>query len=91
VILGISFDTPEENKAFKEAQGFPYPLLSDVDKSVGETYGAKRGPDEQWGDFAKRLTFLIGPDGVVRRVYDVHDVGTHPETVLADILSGAAH
>lgn len=91
MILGISFDTPEENKAFKEAQGFPYQLLSDQDFAVGEAYGARKGPDEQWRDFAKRVTFLIDPAGVVRRVYEVQDVATHPETVLADIVSGAAH
>jgi thioredoxin-dependent peroxiredoxin len=93
VILGASFDTPEENKAFKEAQGFPYPLLADTDKSVGAAYGAKKGDDEQWADFAKRVTHLIDPDGVVRRAYTVTDVATHPETVLNDILSlsGAAH
>lgn len=87
----MSFDRPDENKAFKDAQAFPYPLLSDEDRSVGEAYGAKKGPDEQWADFPKRLTFLIDPAGVVRRVYTVSDVATHPEAVLNDILSGAAH
>ncbi len=91
MILGISFDTPAENKAFKEDQAFPYQLLSDADRAVGEAYGAKKGEGEQWADFPKRLTFLIDPHGIVRRVYEVQDVATHPETVLADILSGAAH
>jgi peroxiredoxin Q/BCP len=91
VILGISFDTPEENKAFKEAQGFPYQLLSDTDFATGEAYGARKGPEEQWRDFAMRKTYLIDPAGVVRRVYEVQDVSTHPDQVLADILSGTAH
>jgi peroxiredoxin len=37
------------------------------------------------------VTYLIDPAGVVRRVYNVEDVSTHSEVVLADILSGAAH
>jgi peroxiredoxin len=63
--------------------------LSDVDKSVGAAYGAKKGDDEQWNDFAKRVTVLIDPEGVVRRTYTVSDVTTHPDTVLADIRSSA--
>ena len=38
-----------------------------------------------------RKTYLIDPAGVVRRVYDVQDVATHSDEVLADILSGTAH
>ena len=90
MILGISFDTPEENKAFAEAQGFSYRLLSDVDKSVGEVYGTKKAPDEQWADFANRYTFLIDPDGVVRKVYQVKDAGAHPDEVLEDIKTLSA-
>ena len=36
-ILGISYDTPADNKAFQEGQGFPYRLLSDSDKSIANT------------------------------------------------------
>ena len=86
-MLGISFDTPEENRAFAEAEGFPYRLLSDTDRKVGEAYGAVRAPDEQFANFAKRLTFLIDPAGVVRRTYAVSDVAAHPDEVLADITS----
>jgi len=62
-------------------------LLSDVDRTVGELYGSKKGPDEQWADFARRNTYLIDPEGTVRRVYDVKDINAHPDEVLADILS----
>ena len=52
---------------------------------MGEVYGAKKKPDEQWADFANRLTFLIDPEGVVRKVYKVKDVAAHPDEVLEDI------
>lgn len=39
----------------------------------------------------KRVTFLIDPAGVIRKVYEVQDVAGHAEVVLGDILSGAAH
>lgn len=84
-ILGISFDTPAENLAFAEAQSFPYRLLSDHDHAVGGAYGTERAPDEKGYGFAKRLTFLIDPDGVVRKVYEVSDFSGHSGEVLDDI------
>jgi peroxiredoxin Q/BCP len=89
-ILGISFDTPEDNKAFAEAEGFPYPLLSDPDKAMGDAFGATKGPDEQWPMVPKRLTFLIDPNGVVAKTYEVTDVGAHPDQVLADLRALSA-
>jgi peroxiredoxin Q/BCP len=85
VILGASFDTPAENKAFAEAQEFPYRLLSDSDSSVGTAYGVKKGPDEQYPEYASRKSFLIDPDGMVRKVYEVTDVAAHPQQVLDDL------
>src|SRR6266508_3490552 len=35
VVVGISFDRPEDNRAFAEKDGFPFRLLSDVDRTVG--------------------------------------------------------
>ena len=43
-VLGISFDTVDENRAFAEKFEFPYRLLCDVDRSVGIAYGAADGP-----------------------------------------------
>jgi thioredoxin-dependent peroxiredoxin len=87
VILGASFDTVEENRAFAEAQNFGYRLLADTSKEVGEAYGVKKPPEEQWADFPRRITYLIDPDGIVRRTYQVTDVAANPEEVLADIRS----
>ena len=84
-MVGTSFDPPEKNKAFAEAEAFPYRLLSDLDHAVGEAYGTARPPDHDWAAVARRKTFLIDPEGVVRMVYDVKDFGGHPAEVLADL------
>jgi len=84
-VLGASFDTPEENKAFADAQGFGFPLLSDVDRNVGRAYEVVRAPDERYADFPERRSYLIDPDGVIRRVYSVTDVTAHADEVLADL------
>jgi peroxiredoxin Q/BCP len=83
--VGVSFDTPEDNKAFAEAQGFGFPLLSDVDREVGRRYGVLRDPDDQYAGFPKRESFLIDPGGVLRKVYQVSDVASHADEVLADL------
>ncbi len=86
-IIGISFDTSADNKVFAGAQEFGFPLLSDVDHSVGQAYGVERGPDEQYPDYPKRMTFLIDRDGIVAKVYEVTDVGAHTGEVLDDIVA----
>lgn len=76
---------------FAEEHGFPFSLLCDVDRTVGRLYGAERGPDEQYPDFPKRITYLIDPNGNVAKAYEVTDAGAHPDEVLADLeaLTGA--
>jgi len=61
-----------------------------MDKAVGRAYGSVKGPDEKYPDFAKRVTFLVDPDGIGRKVYAVTDVAAHPDEVLADIQALAA-
>lgn len=87
MILGASFDTPAENLAFADDQRFPYRLLSDVDRSVGQKYDVVRPADDQYSSFAKRHAFLIDPTGVVRKTYVVTDVAAHAGDVLADLHS----
>jgi peroxiredoxin len=60
-------------------------LLSDVDRVVGRAYGVERFPDEPNPQYPKRITFLIDPDGVIARVYEVTDAGAHPAVVLEDL------
>lgn len=84
-ILGVSFDPPEANRAFAERYGFSFRLLSDEDQTVGEAYETKRAPEERGSGSPKRRTYLIDPDGVIRKAYRVTDVDAHPGDVLADL------
>ena len=83
-ILGISFDAPEANKAFREEYDFPFPLLSDYDEQVGVVYQT-RDPGTEKVSFSKRFSYLIDPDGVIRKSYEVTDIPVHPTEVLADL------
>jgi thioredoxin-dependent peroxiredoxin len=81
-VFGASFDTTDENRAFRDAQGFTYPLLSDVDKTVGTAYEVVRSPDHKYANFPERHSYLIDPHGVIAAVYDVTDVAQHAADVL---------
>ncbi len=80
-VLGISFDTPEANKAFRDKFDFGFTLLSDPDHTVAEAYDVG-GPDDA---IARRISYLIDPDGTVARVYEVADKAAHAGEVLADL------
>ena len=76
----MSFDAPARNRAFREKNAFPFDLLSDVDRSVSMRYGAAKKPG-QW--FARRISYLIDPEGRIARVFGKVRPGRHPDEVLA--------
>jgi len=84
-VLGASFDTVEENRQFAADQHFPFRLLSDVDRAVGRAYDVVRPAGDQYAAYALRYSFLIDPEGLIARVYDVSDVRGHADAVLADL------
>jgi peroxiredoxin Q/BCP len=84
-IVGVSFDPPDLNRQFRDLQGFPFRLLSDVDRSAGQAYETKRAPEEPTPEWAKRRTYLIDPAGVIRKAYRVSDIPGHPDEILQDL------
>jgi len=81
VILGVSFDSPGDNKAFKEKFSFPYDLCSDTDKSASIAFGAADTSSAK----PTRVSVLIGPDGKVAAAYGTVKPADHPDEVLADL------
>jgi len=84
-VLGVSFDPPDVNRAFTEKHGFPFRLLSDVDRTAGEIYQTKRAPEESFPENAKRRTYVIDPGGTIVKAYRVTDIAGHPDQVLKDL------
>ena len=85
--MGASFDSTTDNKAFSTAQGFDYPLLSDIDRAVGTTYEVVRAPDHQYANFPERFSYLVDPAGVIAKSYSVTDIAGHAAEVLTDLAS----
>jgi peroxiredoxin Q/BCP len=83
VVLGVSLDDVKSHQEFAEKYHLPFPLLSDAEGSVASAYGSltKFGPIS----FAKRHTFIIGPDGHIARVYTRVKPGEHSGEVIGDL------
>jgi len=80
IILGISYDDAESHKNFIREHQLPFSLLSDTEKKVADSYGAKGGVLGFIG--AKRITYLIDESGKILHVFVNVDVGNHAEDIL---------
>lgn len=85
VVLGVSADSGKSHDKFAEKFKLPFPLLADVDKTIAKDYGV-------WGEKSflgkkymgiRRMTFLIGTDGRIRRIWPKVKPEEHAEEVLA--------
>jgi peroxiredoxin Q/BCP len=78
-ILGVSFDPVDANRAFAEKFAFQYPLISDTARELGVKYGAA---DDAASSHARRVAYLIGPDGKIKHVWPKADVKAFAQQVL---------
>ena len=81
--MGVSPDSTQSHRVFKEANDLPFPLASDTDQRVIKLY------DAQWSRVIKRpkrVTYLIDREGVVRGVFR-HElaIGRHQDDVLQSL------
>jgi peroxiredoxin Q/BCP len=85
VVLGISPDDTTSHAKFKQKYQLNFPLLADPDHKVAEKFGAWREKNmygkKTYG--IVRSTFLIGPDGVIKKAWKNVKVDGHDEAVLA--------
>jgi len=85
VVLGVSTDPVKAHDKFVEKFQLPFLLLADEDKAIALAYGA-------WGEKSflgrkymgmRRITFLIGPDGRIRKIWRKVKPPKHAAEVLA--------
>lgn len=89
VIIGVSKDSVESHKKFKEKYNLPFILISDPNGSVCEKYGAW-GEKKNYGKIYEgiiRSTFLIDEKGKIKAaMYNVKATG-HVEKILRELFS----
>lgn len=85
VVLGVSPDSVKSHDKFVEKFKLPFTLLADEDKTIANAYGV-------WGEKSfmgrkymgvHRVTFLIGPDGAIRKIWPKVKPEEHAAEVLA--------
>ena len=86
-ILGVSPDSPKKHTKFKEKYGLPFSLLADENHEVCEMFGVwgqkKFMGREYMG--VMRTTFVIGPDGIIKKVFEDVKPADHSAEVLAAV------
>jgi thioredoxin-dependent peroxiredoxin len=83
-VVGCSGDSVQAQAKFKAKHGLNFPLLADTDFKVIEAYGARRMKSFLGKTFLGivRMTFWIGKDGKIRKVWDKVPARGHAVEVL---------
>jgi peroxiredoxin Q/BCP len=85
VVLGVSIDPVKSHDKFVAKFKLPFALLADEDKAIVQAYGV-------WGQKSfmgrkylgiHRVTFLIGPDGKIKKIW----LTVKPEAHAAEVLA----
>ena len=77
-VYGISVDTFFTLAAFKKDQNLNFPLLSDFNKDVIQAYGVFNPDMIGLKGIAKRSTFVIDKDGIIRHAEVLDDARNEP-------------
>ena len=89
VILGVSPDSAKSHQKFARKFKLPFTLVSDEDKSIVQKYGVwgeKRFMGRKYlGTY--RVSFLIGGDGLIKKVWPEVNPEQHAREVL-EALAG---
>jgi peroxiredoxin Q/BCP len=84
LVLGVSPDSLDSHRKFRQAHGLHFPLLSDPERSVAEKYGAY-GEKKMYGRVTMgiiRSTFLIDKEGKIERAWHNVKATGHVDDVL---------
>jgi peroxiredoxin Q/BCP len=89
-ILGCSGDSVDAQTKFKVKHKLNFPLLADTGFEVIEAYGARRMKSFLGKTFLGivRMTFWIGTDGKIRKIWDKVTPKGHAAEVLAAMQEG---
>jgi len=85
-VVGVSADDVASHKNFCNKFAFNIDLLADTDSQLMKTLGL--GQSEWKGmKFWERTSFVIDPNGIIRKVYEKVNADGHEKVLLDDIKS----
>ena len=80
VLIGISTDSDDSHRAFAAAHKLPFLLVSDPNGAIAGQFGV---PMDQ--GYISRQSFVIGADGLVKKIYRTVNVTGHAAQIMADL------
>src|SRR5580692_9066127 len=83
VILGVSMQDEKSHQEFCAKESLTFKLLADTNKEVSEKYDSVMNLGV--AKLSARHTYLIDPNGVIRKVWTTVDVKTHSDDVLTSL------
>lgn len=83
-VFGLSPDDVDSHVAFAKKYALPFDLLADADHKVASAFGAWGMKNLYGREFEGiiRSTFIVGPDGVIAKVFPRVRVDGHAEKVI---------
>lgn len=78
-VVGVSSDDVSSHRSFAESNHLRFPLIADEDGIWARTFGVP-----QFAGLYSRVTFLVGRDGRIAKVYQDVDPGLHAREILRD-------
>jgi thioredoxin-dependent peroxiredoxin len=78
-VIGVSAESEESHQKFIAKYSLPFTLLADTDRSLIAAFGTDGLL------FPKRTTFLIDPEGIIRKVYKGFDCAEHASMIEKDL------
>ncbi len=84
VVLGVSADDISRQEKFRDKYNLNMSLLADPDKKMISAYGVYKEKSMYGKRFMgiERATFIIGKDGIIKRIFPNVKVEGHVEEVL---------
>lgn len=82
MIVGVSSDSPDSHRSFREKHSLGFPLIADEDRRIAGLYEVKSSLPK----IRPRITYVIDKQGVIRAAFR-HDIaiGRHLSDTLATL------
>ena len=87
VVLGVSPDSVSSHQKFKKDHGLNFPLISDAEKKLVQSYGVWKEKPLYGRKYMgiERTTFLIDEQGKIEKIWPKVQVDGHFEEVLSSL------
>jgi len=80
-VVGVSTDTVKRQAGFKVKHALNFPLIADEDKTIVKLFDVQKAGIGT----ARRVTFLIDREGIIRHIWPKVKVSGHVDEIVAKI------